>query len=82
MSNSSAPGKPDNGLVGAILSTLFCCLPFGIAAIVFAAQVDTAWNAGNHTAAHESAEKAKNWTIASVVTGLVVIVGYLCVALN
>ena len=29
-----------NNMVWAILTTLFCCLPFGIVSIVYAAQVD------------------------------------------
>src|SRR4051794_27850110 len=36
-----APGpKPDSPLAWAIASTLCCCLPFGIVAIVYAAQVN------------------------------------------
>ncbi len=32
--------KPDNFLVWAILSTVLCCLPLGIVAIVYANKVD------------------------------------------
>ena len=41
--NYGGPGgaPPPNHLVWAILSTLFCCLPLGIASIVFAAQVNS-----------------------------------------
>ena len=42
------PPMPDNHLVGAILATLFCCVPFGIVAIVQAAQVNSAYNSGNY----------------------------------
>jgi hypothetical protein len=37
---SHRPNIP-NHLVWAILTTIFCCLPFGIVAIVYAAQVNT-----------------------------------------
>ena len=37
-----------NYLVQAILTTLFCCLPFGIVAIVYAAQVNTKIEAGDY----------------------------------
>jgi len=37
--------------VQAILCTLFCCLPFGIVAIVFAAQVDGKLAAGDYNGA-------------------------------
>ena len=35
-----APVQVPNYLVQSILVTLFCCLPFGIVAIVYAAQVN------------------------------------------
>ena len=37
--------KPDNFLPWAIVSTVLCCLPFGIVAIVYASKVDTLWYA-------------------------------------
>ena len=33
--------QPKNWLVESILVTIFCCLPFGIAGIVFASQVNS-----------------------------------------
>ena len=59
---SQLPPKPDNGLVWAILSTLCCCLPFGIVAIVYAAQVDGKYAAGDYQGAVDSASKAKTWS--------------------
>jgi hypothetical protein len=53
--------KPDNNLVGAILVTLCCCLPFGIASIVYAAQVDSKWNLGDHAGAVYAADQAKKF---------------------
>ena len=64
---------PQNYLVWAILSTLFCCLPLGIASIVFAAQVNGKYEAGDHAGAQESSEKAKKFAIWSAIAGLVVI---------
>jgi hypothetical protein len=55
-------GKPVNYLVQAILVTLCCCLPLGIVAIVYAAQVDSKWNGGDHHGASTAAENAKKWT--------------------
>ena len=65
------PQKPDNYLVWAILSTLLCCLPFGIVAIVKSSKVDTLWYAGNHTEAIQASNDAKKWSIISAVVGLV-----------
>ena len=41
------PMKPDNNLVWAILSTILCCLPLGIVAIVYASKVDGLYNQGD-----------------------------------
>ena len=48
-----------NHLVWAILVTLFCCLPLGIVAIVYAAKVDSLAAAGQYAQAQEAADKAK-----------------------
>lgn len=65
------PQKPDNYLVWAILSTLLCCLPFGIVAIVKSSKVDSLWYAGNHAEAIQASNDAKKWSIISAVAGLV-----------
>ena len=65
--------KPDNYLVWAILSTLFCCLPLGVASIVFAAQVDGKYNSGDYAGAQNSSEKAKNFAIFGAIGGVFVI---------
>lgn len=59
-----------NYLVQAILVTLFCCLPFGIAAIVFAAQVNGKLSVGDYTGAIELSKKAKLWCWVSFGVGL------------
>ena len=58
-------------LVPAILSTLFCCMPFGIVAIVFAAQVSSKLNTGDVPGAQQASAKAKTWFWAAVLTGLI-----------
>jgi uncharacterized membrane protein YvbJ len=57
----AAPANIPNYLVQAILITICCCLPFGIAAIVFAAQVNGKAQAGDIAGAMESSRKAKMW---------------------
>ena len=52
---------PDNYLVWAILSTILCCWPLGIPAIIHATKVEKLWNEGNKTEAKQRAEKAKTW---------------------
>lgn len=65
---------PSSYLVWSILTTLFCCLPFGIVSIVFAAQVNSKWNAGDFDGARSSSQNAKKWAIASAIAGVIVII--------
>jgi predicted secreted protein len=65
------PGSPPpNHLVWAILSTLFCCLPLGIASIVFAAQVNGKYTAGDYAGAQESSRKARSFALWATIIGL------------
>lgn len=80
-SGSSAPVSPrvtiSNNLVWAILATLFCCLPTGIVAIVYAAQVDGRASGGDIAGAHDSARKAATWSWVSFGLGALFIVAYI-----
>ena len=62
----------ENHLVLAILTTLFCCLPFGIVSIVYAVQVNSALAARNYELAKTNSEKAKYWGIVSLWIGLAI----------
>ena len=68
---------PPNYLIPAILATIFCCLPGGIVAIVFAAQVNGKWQAGDHAGAMNASKQAKLWTMISAGVGVVVVIIYL-----
>ncbi|HMC30534.1 MAG TPA: CD225/dispanin family protein [Candidatus Angelobacter sp.] len=57
---SAQPGQQvPNYLVQSILVTLFCCLPLGIAAIVYAAQVNGKLQAGDMAGAMAASKNAK-----------------------
>ena len=71
--------KPDNYLVWAILTTLLCCIPFGIVAIVKATQVDTLWANGNYDEAEATAQSSKKWSIAAAVASAIVCAIYVLV---
>ena len=73
----NTPYKPDSGLVWGILTTLFCCLPFGIVSIVYASKVDSLWDMGNYQGAMDSAKKAKNWAMWAAIIGGVFLVAYI-----
>jgi hypothetical protein len=59
-----------NYLDQAILVTIFCCLPFGIPAIVFAAQVNKKLAIGDYDGALKNSKKAKTWCWISCWVGL------------
>ena len=70
--NASGVGgtPPPNYLVWAILSTVLCCLPLGVASIVFAAQVNSKWYAGDAAGAAESSAKARKFATWSAIAGV------------
>ena len=68
--------KPNSWLVWAILSTIFCCLPFGIVAIVYASKVDNLWYMGRVYEAESAAKTAKTWTLVSIISGVVIMLIY------
>lgn len=74
----AAHGIP-NHLVPAILSTIFCCWPLGIPAIVFAARVNEQIARGDVAGAQESSRKARLFTLLSVAVMAVLGIGYLIV---
>lgn len=74
-------GDPPSNLVWAILVTIFCCLPFGIVAIVYAARVDGLARAGDLAGARDASRKAQNWSIAAAAVGLLIGLGWLVVAI-
>lgn len=77
------PQKPINGtpyLVFAIISTLLCCLPLGIVAIVYASRINSLQRNGDYAGAQNAAKKAKLFTIIGTVAALVVTIFYIIFA--
>jgi len=64
-----------NYLVPAIIS-LFCCLPLGIVAVIFAAQVNGKVQTGDVAGATDSAKKAKMFSFIAIGLGLAGIICY------
>ena len=67
------PQKPVNWvpyLILSIISTLCCCLPFGVVGIVFSAKINSAMMAGNLEEAQNNAKMARIWIIVSFAIGL------------
>ncbi|QVQ51808.1 CD225/dispanin family protein [Spiractinospora alimapuensis] len=70
MSHPQAGPPPSNWMVPAILSVI-CCWPLAIPSIIFAARVNKQWAVGDYAGAHESARKAKMFTIITLVVGII-----------
>ena len=67
------PQKPVNWvpyLILSIISTLCCCLPFGVVGIMFSAKINSAMLAGNLEEAQSNAKMARIWIIVSFSIGL------------
>lgn len=61
----------NNHLLLAILTTLFCCIPFGIVSIVYAVQSNSAMMMGDTYMAQLKADKAKFWGLLALIIGLI-----------
>ncbi|MDT7724196.1 MAG: hypothetical protein QOI21_772 [Actinomycetota bacterium] len=72
---------PDNNLVWAILSTVMCCLPLGIVAIVKSNQVQTLWFQGRPDEARKAADDAKKWAMWSAIAVGILVLLYVVFAL-
>ena len=71
------PQQPKNWLAESILVTLFCCLPFGIAGIVNAAQVSSKFAAGDYDGALRASQEAGKWTKIGFWVGIAVAALYI-----
>tara|TARA_B100001750_G_scaffold57482_1_gene45428 strand:- start:1133 stop:1378 length:246 start_codon:yes stop_codon:yes gene_type:complete len=62
----------NNNMVKAILVTIFCCLPFGIIAIIKASEVNGKLAAGDVEGAQQSAAEADKWGNYGLIGAIVV----------
>jgi len=72
---TDTPASVPNYLVLAIIS-LFCCLPLGIVAVIFAAQVNNKVAAGDTAGALDASKKAKMFSYIAIGLGLAGIICY------
>ena len=63
---------PPTYLWQSIVVTIVCCLPLGILAIVFAAQVASRWQNGDYEGAMRTSKTARNVAFVSFIVGLIV----------
>ncbi|GAA5495375.1 hypothetical protein Rhal01_01550 [Rubritalea halochordaticola] len=65
-----------NYLVHAIFCTICCCLPFGIAGILYATKVETYVRLGMMDAAWDASNKARMYCLTSIISSVVVFALY------
>ena len=70
---SEDPAVVSPHLCIAILTTIFCCLPLGIVAIIYGVNANAYIAAGDNANAKKSSSLALSWSIAALVVGLIVI---------
>ena len=84
--NGRTSVKVSNHMVGAVLTTLFCCLVGGIVSIVYSAKVNTRLAQGDVAGAQAASKVALRWIIANIILGALVpiigIIGILMGALS
>ena len=68
----SRPIKPDSHMFLAILSTLFCCFPLGMYAIILASKVDGLYLMGEYEEARMKANDAEEWAAIGMVCAIIV----------
>ena len=67
----SRPIKPDSHMFLAILSTLFCCFPLGMYAIILASKVDGLYLMGEYEEARMKANDAEEWAAIGMVCAII-----------
>lgn len=65
-----------NHLLLSILTTVLCCMPLGIVAIVFAAQVDSKRNAGDIDGAWVASKRANLFASLALISGILIVLVY------
>ena len=68
------PPMPKNYLVESILATVFCCMPLGIVALIYASGVTNAYYRGEYAVAQYKSTQARKWLKWSVILGVLYII--------
>ena len=72
------PPRPqiNNYLIPAVLSAFCCCLPPGVVAIIYAAQVNSKLAAGDVAGAQAASKNAKMWSWIALGAGALISLAY------
>ena len=69
-SYQDVPPRPANHIGKAICSTIFCCPPFGVVAIIKASRVNRLYDQGRYDAAEGHSRSANKWANIAIRVGL------------
>lgn len=72
LNNVPVPPRPDDHLMLAILTTICCCLPFGLVGIIKASQVSKLYLMRQYDAAQVVADQAKKWSMLALWCGIAI----------
>jgi hypothetical protein len=61
-----------NYLVPAIVATILCCIPPGIASIIYSVQANSKLASGDFVGARKASDNARLWLIIGVIAGIIV----------
>lgn len=75
-SGNVMPPKPNNNLIFAIFTTICCCLPLGIYAIILANKVNTYYMTNQYELAVVTANDVKKWCWIGVIISVVCNLAY------
>ncbi|WP_299228772.1 CD225/dispanin family protein [uncultured Psychroserpens sp.] len=73
------PQRPNSYLALAIISTILCCLPFGIVSIIYATKVNSLFEDGKYDEAEKASKNAKTWGLVSIGVAVVGWILYLLI---
>lgn len=76
---NNLPMKPKNYMALAIFTTICCCLPFGIVAIIKASKVNGYFAMQQYELAQKASDDAKKWSILGIGIGVVCQIIYIAV---
>jgi hypothetical protein len=63
---ANIPNNMALAIIGTVVSLVFCCLPIGIVAIVYATQVNSKASAGDIAGAMAASKNARTWGMISI----------------
>ena len=73
--------RPSSHLIPALITTLFCCIPAGIVAIVYSLQVESKISSGDLAGAQRASNNAKTWSFVAAGLGFVVMGIWILIAI-